>query len=140
VPVILGRILLRVVTWRQDGHLVPVDRVVVEEVARLLVDLPRAVLVAPEVEQSLVHGPRSQLRDLPQASEDRQFLVRHAHVRFVGLRVGSRGGLQFGGRRGIEERLEDRQVEGSAGVLDEFLKVDFGNRSNGIQLCDVSPA
>lgn len=108
----------------------------VEEVARLLVDLPRTEVVAPDVEQFLIHGPRAKLRNLPQASEDRQLLVRHAHVRFIGLSVGRCGGLQFGSRRGVEECLQDRQVEGSASILHELLQVDLGNRSNGVQLSD----
>ena len=51
------------ITRRENGHLVPIDRVVMEEAARLLVDLSGTILVAPDVEQFLVHGPRSQFGD-----------------------------------------------------------------------------
>lgn len=60
MSVILRRVLLRVIARCQDSHLVPVDSVVIEEVPCLLIDLTRAVLVAPQVKQLLVHGPRAQ--------------------------------------------------------------------------------
>lgn len=97
VTVVVRRVLLRVVAGSNDGLLVSVDRVVVEEVARLLVDLARTVVVAPEVKETFVHRPRAQLLDLAQPSEDGEFGVGDAHVGFVGLHVGRCDGLQFGG-------------------------------------------
>lgn len=55
MPIILGRVLFSMITRRQDSHLVPVNGVVMEEMASLLVYLPRTVLVAPKVKQFLVH-------------------------------------------------------------------------------------
>lgn len=54
------------VAGRQNSHLVPVDRVVIEEVPCLFVNLARTVFVAPEMQQLLVHGPRAQFGDLSQ--------------------------------------------------------------------------
>lgn len=66
MSVILGRVLLRVIAGSQHSHFVPVDGVVVEKVSCLLVDLARTVLIAPQVQQLLVHGPRAQFGDLSQ--------------------------------------------------------------------------
>ena len=97
VSIVVRRVLFRVVTRRDHGLLVSIDRIVVEEVARLLVDLPRTVLVAPEVEEPFVHRPRAQFLDLAQPPEDGELGIGDAHVCFVGLHVGCRDGLQFGG-------------------------------------------
>lgn len=59
MTVILGGVLLSMVARRENSHLMSVDGVVVEEMAGLLVDLARAVLVAPHVEQLLVHRVRA---------------------------------------------------------------------------------
>lgn len=118
VPVIVGRVLFRVITGRNHGHLVAVkgavvvisisilsflsdattdNSLVVEKVTRLLVDLARAVVVAPNVQQSLVHRPRSELGDLAEVAECRELCVRDAHVGLVGLDVGRCDGFEFGG-------------------------------------------
>ena len=47
-----------------------VDRVVVEEMASLLVNLARTVLVTPQVEKLLVHRVRAELGDFPQVPEN----------------------------------------------------------------------
>lgn len=49
MPIILRRILFSMITRRQDRHLMAINRVIVEKVARLFVDLARAVLVPPHV-------------------------------------------------------------------------------------------
>lgn len=55
MPIIFRRVLFSMITRRQDSHLVPVNGVVMEEMASLLVYLPRTVLIAPKVKQFLVH-------------------------------------------------------------------------------------
>lgn len=59
MTIILGGVLLSVVARRENSHLMSVDGVVVEEVAGLLVDLARAVLVAPHAKQLFVHRVRA---------------------------------------------------------------------------------
>lgn len=87
MPVILRRVLLSMVTWRQNSHLMPVDSIVVEEVTCLLVDFPRTELITPQMQQLLVHRPWAELADLAEVPEDRELGVRDAHVGFVGLHV-----------------------------------------------------
>lgn len=59
MTIVFGGVLLSMVARRKNSHLMSVDGVVVEEMARLLVDLARAVLVAPQVQQLLVHRVRA---------------------------------------------------------------------------------
>lgn len=66
MPIILRRVLLRMVARRQDSHLVTIDSVVIEEMARLLVDLARTVLLTPQMQQLLIHGPRAKFGYLAQ--------------------------------------------------------------------------
>jgi hypothetical protein len=127
MPIILRRVLFRMVTRSQNRHLVPVGRVIVKEVARLPVDLARAELVAPQMQQLLVHRPRAHLADFAQAPEHREFGVCHAHVGFVGLYVCRCYGLQLGGRRRVEEFLQDGLVEVILGPGDELFEVDFAD-------------
>lgn len=71
VSVVFRRILLRMVAWRENRHLVSVDRIVMEKVPGLLVDLSGTIFVAPQVKQLLVHRPRSEFRYLSQTPEYR---------------------------------------------------------------------
>lgn len=134
MPIILGRVLFSMITRRQDSHLVPVNGVVMEEMASLLVYLPRTVLVAPKVKQFLVHWPRTQFGDFSEISEDREFFVSHAHIGFIWLDIGSGYGFQFCSRSGIEEAIENREVERVASPCDELLQVDLADRTNWVQL------
>lgn len=54
--------------WSEHSHLVSVNAVVVEEMSRLLVDLSRTILITPEVEETLVHRPRTKARHLSQVT------------------------------------------------------------------------
>ena len=58
-------------------------------------------------------------------AEDRELRVGHAHVCLVGLYVCRGDGLEFGGWGGVEEVMEDGEVEVVAGPRDEFFEVDF---------------
>ena len=127
MTIILGGILLCMVTRRKNSHLMSVDGVVVEEMAGLLVDLARAVLIAPHVEQPLVHRVRAKLGDLPQVPENTQLRVRNAHVGFVRLHVVVRDGFQLRCGCRVDEFFEDREVEVVSGPGNEFLKVDFAH-------------
>ena len=91
------------ITRRQHSHLMPVNSIVIEEMSSLLVDLPRAVLIAPQVQQLLVHRIRSQFRDLAEVSEGREFSVCHAHVGLVRLHVGRCYRFELGSRGCVEE-------------------------------------
>lgn len=110
----------------------PINRVIVEEMPCLLINLPRTVLVAPEVQQLLVHRPGSQFGDLAQVSEGGEFRVGDAHVGFVGLDVCRGYGLEFGGWGGVEKFVEDWELEVVAGPGDEFFEVDFADGADGV--------
>lgn len=70
MTIIFRRVLLSMVARRENSHLMSVDRVMVEEMASLLVDLTRTVLVTPQVKQFLVHGVRAELGDFPHVPEN----------------------------------------------------------------------
>lgn len=70
MTIIFRRVLLSMVARRKNSHLMSVDRVVVEEMASLLVNLARTVLVTPQVEKLLVHRVRAELGDFPQVPEN----------------------------------------------------------------------
>lgn len=97
----------------------PVDHVVPEKALHFLVNLARSEAAAvecgsgsergaPGVHQFLIHSPWPEFADLPQAAEDRKFVVGHAHFLFVGLNCAAFGWDQFGGRDGAQEVAEDR--------------------------------
>ena len=134
MPIILGRILFRVITRRQNRHLMPVNGIVIEEMPSLLINLPGAVLVTPEMQQLLVHRPGSRLCDFAQVSECREFGVGNTHVCFIGLDVGGGDRLEFGGWGGVEEFVKDGDFEVVAGPGDEFFEVDFAYGANGVEL------
>lgn len=69
MPIILRRILLGVITWSQNRHLMSVDSIVIKEMSSLLINFSGTVLVAPEMQQFLVHRPGSRLCDLAQVSK-----------------------------------------------------------------------
>lgn len=112
MTVIIRRILLSMITRREDSHLMSVNRIVVEKVSRFLIDLARAQLVTPHVQQLLVHRVRAKFGDLAQVAKGRQFGVCHAHVGFVGLHVCGCDGLEFCRGCCVEEFVQhgDREV------------------------------
>lgn len=57
------------VARRKNSHLMSVDGVIVEEMASLLVNLARTVLVTPQVKQLLVHRVRAELGNFSQVPE-----------------------------------------------------------------------
>ena len=106
--------------------------------ARFLVDLARAVVVAPDVQQPLVHGPWSELGDLAEIAECRELCVCDAHVGLVGLDVGRCDGFELGGWGRVKELVEDGKFEGVARPGDEFLQVDFADGADGVELESVN--
>lgn len=68
---------------REDGELVPIDVVVVEEALDLLCHLPWRATIFPVVHEALEHGEWTSLVDFSQATECGEFVVCHAHVLFV---------------------------------------------------------
>jgi len=82
------------------------------------------------VQEFFEHAPRPAFVDFAQAAEDAEFGVGHAHVCFVGLGVGGRDGLQFGGWGGGEEGGENGEGEGFFGVGDERFEVGFGDAAD----------
>lgn len=134
MAVILGGVLLSMVARREDSHLMSVDGVVVEEMAGLLVDFARAVLIAPQVKQLLVHRVRAELGYLPQVTEHSQLGVRNAHVGLVRLDVILGDRLEFGCGCRVDEFLEDGKTEAFAGPGYELFEVDFADGANGVEL------
>lgn len=112
----------------------PVNGIVIEEMPSLLINLPGAVLVTPEMQQLLVHRPGSRLCDFAQVSECREFGVGNTHVCFIGLDVGGGDRLEFGGWSGVEEFVKHGDFEVVAGPGDKFFEVNFAYRANGVEL------
>lgn len=112
----------------------PINSIVIEEMPSLLINLPGTVLVAPQMQQLLVHRPGPSFRDLAQEPERGKFGVGDAHVCFVGLDVGGGDRLKFGGWGGVQEFVEDGEFEVIAGPGDEFLQVDFAYGADGVEL------
>ena len=50
MSIILRRVLLSMITRRQNRHLMPINRIVPEKVSRLLVNLPRTILITPDMQ------------------------------------------------------------------------------------------
>lgn len=69
MTIIFRRVLLSMVARRKNSHLMSVDGVIVEEMASLLVNLARTVLVTPQVKQLLVHRVRAELGNFSQVPE-----------------------------------------------------------------------
>lgn len=103
MPIVIRAILLSMITWRDNSHLMTVNRIIIEEVSCFLIDLSGRILITPHVQQALVHAPRAQLGHFAQVTERAKFGVGHAHVCFVGLHVRCCDGLELGRGRGIEE-------------------------------------
>lgn len=53
MTIIIRRVLLSMIAWSQDSHLMSINRVVIEKMASLFVDLPWAVFIAPKMLREL---------------------------------------------------------------------------------------
>lgn len=153
ITIVIGRILLGVIAWREHRLLVPVDAVIVEESPCLLIDLSGREAVSPEIAKLLEHAPDAQLLDFTQSSEYRELIVlfqymyqrieekvmaracyRHSHVRFVGLDILLGDGFKLGCWGCVQYCVQYRKLEGVPGIGDETLEVGFRDASDGINI------
>lgn len=85
--------------WREDSHLVTVDRVVVEESLNLL-SYQSGRAMRPVEEEPLKHTEWAALADLAKPTELVEFIVCHPHINFIQLmrlNISLNKGSEFGG-------------------------------------------
>jgi hypothetical protein len=133
--IVIGRVILHVQTRRHNRHLVAIDCPIVVKPLNLIRDLFGREVVFPLENKRLPHAKRAEFALLAQAPEDAEFVVCHAHVGLVGLRVFGGDGLEFGGGRGFDKGSQDGQRERSARPGEEGFQIGFGDAANGIDVC-----
>lgn len=113
--IVVGRVGLGEIGWRDDGHFVSIDGVLDEKVLDLVGDLLGRETIVPGLKQAAKHRVRSARLLFAQFAVHRQLVVGHAHVDLVQLGdLAVRGQrFEFGcGRRFVDllERCDSKLV------------------------------
>jgi hypothetical protein len=140
------------IAWGDGGHLVPIPGILEPEVFHLLGYLKWAERARPGMHESAKHPERPEFLDFTHATIHGEFLVSHAHVRFVGLDIGIGDWLELGCGHRFEEAIfvlaclnfcvidgkdslaKHREIHSGLGPLDELLEVGLADRPDRVYI------
>mmetsp|Transcript_27668 Transcript_27668/g.81901 ORF Transcript_27668/g.81901 Transcript_27668/m.81901 type:complete len:286 (+) Transcript_27668:455-1312(+) len=135
-PVVVRRVVLRMVRRREHSCLVPVDRVVREEVLDLGKHRRWRLGAAPQPKAPREHRNRPAAVHLSQPAKDGQLVVRHAHVGLVRLRRRARAQwLQLRRRRRALHACKLRIAQMLRAPPQEAPQVLLADAPNGVDVC-----